>query len=111
MIKYFFLIVMGMCFLVNDVYTQDQKVIDSLNAALTGKTGGERFPALYELTFQYILKDNEKALEYIRPAEEATLISGNSLRLVRSNFQISIAINCRVWTDFEFRDRPVIRLN
>lgn len=82
--KYSFLIALGMCLLVNDVYTQDQKVIDSLNAALIGKTGGERFPALYELTFQYMLNDKNKALLYIQDAENAALTSRDSLAIVKS---------------------------
>ncbi|MEX1240726.1 MAG: tetratricopeptide repeat protein [Cyclobacteriaceae bacterium] len=84
MIKYFLFVVLGTCLLVNDVCSQDQKVIDSLNALLTGKTGGERFPVLYELTFQYIQKDNEKALEFIQDAEKAAVLSGESLSILKS---------------------------
>jgi hypothetical protein len=84
MIKYALFIVLGMCFLVNDLQSQDQKVIDSLHVVLSDKVGGERFHPLYELTFQYIMKDDEKALMLIGEAENAALLSGDSLSILKS---------------------------
>jgi tetratricopeptide (TPR) repeat protein len=63
---------------------QDPVIVDSLNTLLAGKTGADRYPPLYELAFEYIDRDNEKALEIIGQAEQAALLSGDSLWIVKS---------------------------
>ena len=63
---------------------QNQVVIDSLNKLLTNKTGSDRYPPLYELAFEYIDRDNERALQIIQEAEDAALLSGYSLLIVKS---------------------------
>lgn len=58
---------------------QDQRVIDSLQQALRTTSGGDQYPFLYELAFQYLDRDNDKAFEFISMAEGAALLSGDSL--------------------------------
>lgn len=65
-------------------FGQNQRVVDSLNAVLEMKTGGDRYSPLYELAFEYLDKDNEKALVFIEQAEQAALLSGDSLWIVKS---------------------------
>lgn len=82
--KFIFIAVWGFsCFLVES-HGQNQKAIDSLHLLLEHKTGGDRFPELYELSFQYSDLDNEIAINYMEKAEEAALLSGDSLNIVRS---------------------------
>jgi hypothetical protein len=45
----------GICFFTNDTYGQNQKNVDSLMSVLVHKTGGERYPPLYELVFEEAL--------------------------------------------------------
>ena len=84
MIKQILFIVWGTLFLVNGVFSQNQKVVDSLQWLLKNRIGAERFPPLYELTFEYIDNDNEAALKIIQEAEEVALLSGDSLSIVKS---------------------------
>lgn len=66
------------------VDAQRQRFVDSLHNALAGQTGAQRFSALYDLAFEYVHKDNEKALKYIEDAGKAALLSGNKLWIVKS---------------------------
>ena len=84
MVKYYFFVVCGICFFINDTYSQNQKIVDSLNAVLVDKMGGERYFPLYNLAFEYIDVDNAKALEIIHQAEQAALLAGDSLWIVKS---------------------------
>lgn len=64
---------------------QDCKIVDSLTSLLVHqKSGMGRFTILYQLTFQYIQKDNLRALELIREAEAVALLTGDSLSIVKS---------------------------
>lgn len=83
-VKRLLFIVFGICFLLVKTNGQDQKVVDSLILVLQDRIGGMRYPPLYELTFEYIDKDNKKALEIIQQAEEAASLSGDSLWIVKS---------------------------
>ena len=84
MVKYYFFVGCGICFFINDTYSQNQKIVDSLTSVLENKIGGERYPPLYELAFEYIDIDYEKALEIIQQAEQAALLAGDSLWIVKS---------------------------
>lgn len=68
----------------DDAYAQRQQVVDSLHAVLVKQSGVERFHSLYELTFEFIHRDNDRALEYIKEAGRAALISGDSSLLIKS---------------------------
>ena len=68
---------------VHQAQGQNQGFIDSLQTILQTQQGGERFPVLYELVFQYIEKDNNRALELIEQAESAAFLSGDSLSIVK----------------------------
>ena len=74
----------GICLFINDTYSQNQKIVDSLTSVLENKIGGERYPPLYQLAFEYIDIDNKKALEIIQQAEQAALLVGDSLWIVKS---------------------------
>ncbi len=64
-------------------YAQND-VIDSLRTLLNNKTGNDRFDALYELSFNLILKDdNGSALKYADDAYKLAEMSGDSLRMVK----------------------------
>jgi tetratricopeptide (TPR) repeat protein len=66
------------------VYGQNQKVVDSLYSVLETQSGGERFLALYDLTFEYLNSERSQALSLIRQAEAAALLTGDSLWIVKS---------------------------
>jgi Flp pilus assembly protein TadD len=72
------------CFSTRVAYAQNPVTVDSLNLLLEHQVGCERFEALYELCFQYVMKDNVKALDLIRRAEAAALLSYDSLWIVKS---------------------------
>ncbi len=63
---------------------QHSQVIDSLERVLEGKDAEERFPVLYELVFQYVSNDNEKALHLAEQSEQAAILSGDSIWIVKS---------------------------
>lgn len=84
MIRYCLFIAFALFSFCERLQGQNQHVIDSLREVLRHKTGGDRFPALYDLTFEYVFKDNEKALSYIILADQAALLSGDSLWVVKS---------------------------
>ncbi|MEX2231267.1 MAG: tetratricopeptide repeat protein [Cyclobacteriaceae bacterium] len=84
MVRIIFFILWGILFFVNDANSQNQKIVDSLQAVLETRTGGERFPALYELTFEYVYVDLLTALAFIQQAEDAALISADTLWIVKS---------------------------
>ena len=63
---------------------QDLRVVDSLQNLLRYQSGGDRFPTLYDLTFEYVDKDNHKALQYITEASKAARLSNDSLWIVKS---------------------------
>ncbi len=90
LLKFFYMpkqmlcIYIGLCVFSHGLMGQNQKVVDSLNSVLATKTGGARYSPLYELAFEYLDKDNERALEFVTRAEEAALLSGDSLWIVKS---------------------------
>lgn len=66
------------------VLAQNKQTVDSLLSVLSTKLAGDRYSPLYELTFEYINIDNSKALKLIEKTEEAALLSGDSLWIVKS---------------------------
>ena len=84
MFKCHFIILCGTFFFTNDTYSQNQKIVDSLNAVLVDKIGGERYLPLHRLAIEYVDADNERALEIIKDAEQAALLAGDSLWIVKS---------------------------
>ena len=52
----------------NIALAQDAQIVDSLTRLLTKKVGADRYEPLYELAFEYIDRDNLKALELIEEA-------------------------------------------
>ena len=71
-------------FLLYDTIAQEKIIIDSLKASLNGRTGAGRFLPLYDLSFEYIDKDNKQALQFIQQAEQVALLAGDSLWIVKS---------------------------
>jgi tetratricopeptide (TPR) repeat protein len=63
---------------------QNQRVVDSLRAALATRVAGDRYAPSYELAFQFLDADNHRALKMISEAEKAALLSGDTLWIVRS---------------------------
>lgn len=63
---------------------QNSRVVDSLLRAIDGLPEGERFPIYFDLAFEYIDRDNQRALDFIFQAEDAALLSGDSLSIVKS---------------------------
>lgn len=84
MLRYFSTLVCAIVLLGSSVQAQNQRVVDSLHSVLECRSGGERFPALYDLAFEYVDQDNLKALQYIEEAEKAALLSCDSLWIVKS---------------------------
>lgn len=80
----FFVLLSGLVICTNLLPAQNQRVVDSLHSVLQCQSEGDRFPALYDLAFEYIDKDKGKALEYIEQAADAALVSGDSLWIVKS---------------------------
>lgn len=78
------LLICGSCLLFMEGSAQNQMIVDSLQAVLETTQGGDRFPPLYDLAFEYLDKDNNKALAFIERAEQAALLSGDSLWIVKS---------------------------
>jgi tetratricopeptide (TPR) repeat protein len=78
------LLIGGVLFFISVANGQDLKTIDSLEAVLEGKCGADRFYPLYELSFEFIRTDKAKALQLIGEAEEAALLSGDTLSIVKS---------------------------
>ncbi|MGC1242344.1 MAG: tetratricopeptide repeat protein [Chryseosolibacter sp.] len=76
--------VFGMLILSNGMRAQDQIIVDSLLQVLDTAGVQGRFLALYEMTFQYAQKDNEKALQLICESEDVAFESGNHLWMVKS---------------------------
>lgn len=68
----------------NTALAQDAQIVDSLTRLLTKKVGADRYEPLYELAFEYIDRDNFKALQIIEEAGKAALTSGDSLWIVKS---------------------------
>lgn len=77
-------IVTGIVVAFGDAYSQDRTISDSLYSALVNKSPADRFSVLYDLTFNYIKKDNETALSLIEQAQEAAYMSRDSLWMVKS---------------------------
>ena len=84
MIKYWLSIGLAMYLMSTALFGQNQNAIDSLHIVLKDQYGGDRFPALYELAFEYFDKDTDQALHFIQLAEEAAIVSGDSLWVVKS---------------------------
>jgi tetratricopeptide (TPR) repeat protein len=63
---------------------QNNSVIDSLESVLKHKVGAARYEPLHKLAVEYVDKDNEKALQFILDAEQAALLSGDSLWIAKS---------------------------
>ena len=84
MLKYLIIIVFGLFGEVTNTFSQDQKTIDSLLHELEGQKGCDRFWALHHLTFQYMYNDDQKALEINQQAQEAALLCGDSLKIIKS---------------------------
>ena len=84
MIKYCLFIAFAMFSFCERLQGQNQRVIDSLREVLLHRTGGDRFPVLYDLTFEYFNTDKKTAFDYILQAETAAEFSGDSLWIVKS---------------------------
>lgn len=82
--KVFYFIFFVVLASMSSAVAQNPLVVDSLKALLINRTGADRYPPLYELVFEYIDKDNERALEIIEEAENAARLSGDSLWIVKS---------------------------
>lgn len=83
MFRYLFVPALFWIYLSGSALAQNQKIVDSLNSVLVNKTGAARFLPLYELTFEYIDRDNAKALDIITQAAPAALVSADSLWIVK----------------------------
>jgi tetratricopeptide (TPR) repeat protein len=65
-------------------FCQDQKVIDSLENVLSHKIGAARYPVLHRLAIEYVDIDNDRAFSINQQAEEAALMSRDSLWILES---------------------------
>jgi tetratricopeptide (TPR) repeat protein len=82
--KSFLLHLCWACCLSLTVCGQNSRVVDSLLRAAEGRPEGERFPIYFDLAFEYIDRDNQRALDFIFHAEHEALLSGDSLSIVKS---------------------------
>jgi tetratricopeptide (TPR) repeat protein len=65
-------------------FSQNPKVVDSLENLLKTKTGKDRWDPLYELAFEYVENDFERAIEILNEAYSVSLLGGDSLKIVKS---------------------------
>ena len=79
-----FFIFTGIVVAFGDAYSQDRTISDSIYSDLVNKSPADRFSVLYDLTFNYIKKDNETALSLIEQAQKAAYMSRDSLWMVKS---------------------------
>jgi tetratricopeptide (TPR) repeat protein len=77
-------LVLALCATLGPSSAQNQRMVDSLMAVLATKVAGDRYAPSYELAFQLLDIDNERALDMISEAEKAALLSGDSLWIVKS---------------------------
>lgn len=84
MYKHISIVVLGLLLSTNESACQDTKKIDSLNMVLSTQSGADRFPALYEMMFEYVHRDNARALALIKEAHWAALLSGDTIAIVKS---------------------------
>jgi tetratricopeptide (TPR) repeat protein len=80
----FVLVFVSLAALAGDVAAQNRSAVDSLTVLLATRVGPDRYSPLYDLVFLYLDKDNDKALTLVEEAEEAALLSGDSLWIVKS---------------------------
>jgi tetratricopeptide (TPR) repeat protein len=78
-----FMIVLILAF-VQHIFSQNPRAVDSLENLLKTKEGKDRWEPLYELAFEYVEKDYQRALDILDEAYEVSLLTGDSLKIVRS---------------------------
>ena len=83
LLKAMLLCACGILFGGGPIHSQDQRIIDSLQAALKNKQGAARFPLLYELALQNFDAENETALKFIRESQALAWLMGDSLLIVK----------------------------
>lgn len=76
--------VFGILLLSSGLRAQNRIIVDSLLQVLDTATVHGRFLALYELTFEYVHIDNEKALKFISEGEDEAIKAGKKLWIVKS---------------------------
>jgi signal transduction histidine kinase len=67
-------------------FSQNSRVVDSLNQALKTSAGIEQFDVLVDLGIEYVNSDLEKAIDYFSQAHTVALQFGDSLKIVRSGW-------------------------
>ena len=80
------IIILSLCFLCSptcSIYSQDPRVIDSLNHLLKNKAGADRIGPMFQLAFEYINKDNVAALRILEELDQMSTLCGDSLWIVR----------------------------
>jgi tetratricopeptide (TPR) repeat protein len=80
----YFIFIWLLHFVSNTCYAQNQKSIDSLEYLLLTRVGPARWDPLFNLVFEHIENNFEKALEITNEAVEVSFLTGDSLKIVKS---------------------------
>ena len=74
-------------------FSQDPRVVDSVDALLVNKSSSERYTILRQMAIEYVGKDNQRALDIARMAAEEASNMADSAAIVTSGRMIGQILN------------------